>query len=302
MRPLRDKLPRFTDRLPLGASGLEVSPYCLGCTGSADVVSAAFDLGINFFFVTADMHWPIYENIRSGLSELLVRRPEVRSQIVIGAVSYVTQREFCLAPFGEVLEAVGGLDSLDLLIAGGAYAAELSGREPVYRQHREHSFAGAKAIGASFHERAGAARAVRAEWLDIAFIRYNAAHPGAREDLFPELEPQRSTLVYNFKSTFGAVDSAHANELGLTDDHWIPEPVDHYRFVLSRPELDGVLFAPSTVAELEGVAAAIEEGPLSEEEEEHMLLLGELSRGLSVVQSDGRPTPTPGSTDRREER
>ncbi len=299
MRPLRDKLPRFTDRLPLGTSGLEVSPYCLGCVGSPDVVSAAFDLGINFVFITADMHWPVYENIRRGLSELLVRRPAVRSQIVVGAVSYVTQPEFCLGLFQEVIEAVDGLDSLDLLIAGGAYAAELSSREPVYRQHREHSFAGAKAIGASFHDRAGAAQAVRAEWLDIAFVRYNASHPGAREDLFPELEPQRSTLVYNFKSLFGAVDSALAEKLGLTDEHWIPDPVDHYRFVLSRPELDGVLFAPATVAEVEGVAAAIEEGPLSEEEEEHMLLLGELSRGLSVVQSDGRPSPKSDSDEHR---
>src|SRR5438105_15757078 len=31
-----------------------------------DTVLRAFDRGMNFFFVTADMHWPYYEGMRQG--------------------------------------------------------------------------------------------------------------------------------------------------------------------------------------------------------------------------------------------
>src|SRR5215469_14434904 len=66
-RPSRQMLPRLTDRLVLGDEGLSVSPFCLGMVRSPDAVSAAFDAGINFFFLSADMHWPLYEPLRLGL-------------------------------------------------------------------------------------------------------------------------------------------------------------------------------------------------------------------------------------------
>jgi hypothetical protein len=54
----KEALPKLTDRIVLGASGLRVSPSCSGLSAQ-DVISAAFDAGIDFFFVTADMHWPM---------------------------------------------------------------------------------------------------------------------------------------------------------------------------------------------------------------------------------------------------
>src|SRR6185436_586633 len=79
----RAELPKLTDRLPLGGSGLEVSPCSLGLTGDPATVPAAFEAGINFFFLTADMHWPIYEPTRRGLKLLLEGRPGVRDAIVV---------------------------------------------------------------------------------------------------------------------------------------------------------------------------------------------------------------------------
>ena len=67
----RQRLPRFTDRLPLGDQGLAVSPFCLGMVREAVTVCAAFDAGINFFFLSTDLHWPLYENARRGLRQLL---------------------------------------------------------------------------------------------------------------------------------------------------------------------------------------------------------------------------------------
>ncbi|SRR6266550_8217075 len=68
-------LPKANDRLPLGKTGLTVSPFCFGRTASADTVVAAYEAGINFFFVTADLHWPFYDGIRRGLAKLLRGNP-----------------------------------------------------------------------------------------------------------------------------------------------------------------------------------------------------------------------------------
>ncbi len=111
-------LPRPTDRLPLGTNGLRVSPLCIGMTPSADVVSAAFDAGVNFFFLTADLHWPLYEGLRRGLRDLLARGPSIRDQLVIGVVSYLDEPLFQYLQLREVLDSVAGLDRVDLIVAG----------------------------------------------------------------------------------------------------------------------------------------------------------------------------------------
>src|SRR5262245_40768463 len=125
-RPPRERLPRLNDRLPLGSEGLRVSPFCLGIVGEAAVVSAAFEAGLNFFFVTTDMHWPYYEQTRRGLADLLARGRAIRDQIVVAGVCYPTQSEFCTAPFEELVAAVPGLETLDVLLAGGAYGWEFN--------------------------------------------------------------------------------------------------------------------------------------------------------------------------------
>ena len=67
------------------------------------------DAGINFFFLTADMHWPYYEASRRGLEQLFARQPSVRQHVVVAAACYPTQPEFCAMPFAEVVESVRGL-------------------------------------------------------------------------------------------------------------------------------------------------------------------------------------------------
>ena len=287
LSPPRSRLPQFRDRLILGNLGLRASPYCLGIVRLPETVSAAFDAGINFFFVTADMHWPLYEQTRRGLADLLARGRAIRDQMVVAAVCYPTQAEFCSMPFQELLEAVPGLERIDVLIAGGAYEGEFPGRLPVYLNHRSHRFLGARAIGATFHERTAALAAIREECLDIALIRYNPDHAGAREDVFPYLPRQRSTLLFNFKSAFRFVPPRLLEQMGLNeDDYWYPEITDYYRFALSRPEFDGILMAPQTPLELEALAAALKRGPLTEEEEAYLMDIALVARGEAKVLSE----------------
>jgi predicted aldo/keto reductase-like oxidoreductase len=298
-RHARKRLPQFTDRLVLGNQGLRVSPYCLGLVGSAETVAAAFEAGINFFFLTTDMHWPVYEASRRGVRELLARGPAIRDQIVVAAVCYQTWPIFCHLPFQELLHEMPGLERLDVLIAGAVYGDEQGKRFPVYEEHRETGFLGSRAIGMTFHDRSAALAAIRDRRVDIAFLRYNPDHPGAATDLFPHLHsssPRQGrsrvrrtarTLLFNFTSTFGYVPPAEMESMGLPGSvYWHPEITDHYRFVLSRPEIDGVLLALKTPEELHGVAEALDRGPLTEEEQAYLRDVALVARGEAKVEPE----------------
>ncbi len=237
-------------------------------TGGEDVVEAAFDAGINFFFVTADMHWPLYETTRRGLARLLERVR--RDDVVVGVVSYVTQQEFCWAPFEEVVEAIPGLERIDVSIMGGAYAAELPARLERYREHRARSFLGIKATGCSFHDRKAALAAVNENAVDIAFVRYNAGHTRPEQDFFPALEPARKTLVYGFKSVSGHGGRAPSPR------GWVPEIPDQYRFVLSK--VDGVLCSLDSPAEVRALVERLALGPLDDDERRHLVELAKSRR------------------------
>ena len=66
---------------------------------------AAFDAGINFFFLSVDMHWPLCEGMRRGLEALLARGGGVRDEIVGGVVSYLEQPLFQAFRVHEVIDA-----------------------------------------------------------------------------------------------------------------------------------------------------------------------------------------------------
>lgn len=267
---MRSRLPRPEDRLALGRTGLEVSPFCLGMVTAPELVPAAFEAGINFFFVSCDMHWPRYRPLREGLAALL--STVSRDRIAVAAVSYVTQPEFCRLPFLELLEETPGLGHLDLLVMGGSYGHELERRRAVYREHLQEGLAGARGLGISFHDRAAARDAIGADSIDAAFVRYNPLHPGAREDLFPGLGGERACLVYNFNSTRGQQFTGKVPP-AIAGDMWIPLVPDYYRFALTRPEVDGILCAFSRPQEIAELDAALDDGPLSPEEEDYMIAL-----------------------------
>ena len=215
---------------------------------------------------------------------MLARGRGIRDQIVVAAVCYATQPEFCSKPFEELLGEIPRLERLDVLIAGGANAGEFAARLRVYKEHRRSGSAGCRAIGATFHDRQAARRAVVENAVDIAFVRYNPGHAGARRDLFPHLGQPVSTLLFGFKSTFGYVRPEQMTALGLSGDvYWHPEVTDHYRFALSRPELDGLLIAPATPDEVAALAGALEKGPLDEEEEIHLMHTALAAQGRARI-------------------
>jgi hypothetical protein len=72
-------------------------------------------------------------------------------------------------------------------------------------------------------------------------------------------------------------------ELRLPSGYWMPEATDHYRFVLSRPELDGVLCSPQSTDEVRTLSRALERGPVSGAEEEYMIWLSSLTQSAVLT-------------------
>jgi hypothetical protein len=178
------------------------------------------------------------------------------------------------------------------VIAGGAYRRDLADRAPVYRRHLEERFLGARAIGCTFHDRACVVPAVKNRTFDVAFLRYNPVHTGARREVFPRLARRPRPLVFNFKSTKGWVAPERFAELGLDTGYWRPKLTDHYRWVLSQPALDGILCCLDRPRHVRELADALAAGPLDAEEIQYIETLAELGAGIAALRSDGAPERT----------
>jgi hypothetical protein len=268
----RPTLPRLTNRLCLGSAGLLVSPICLGIVGTPNTVLAAFDAGINFFFVTADLHWPIYEPLRQGLVQLLARSGDVRDNVVVGVVSYLEQPFFNHLQLHEVIDCVPGLRRVDLIIAGGVcHIASLQARSAVLQEAKLLRHCGAQTIGASFHDHCSARASFLDEVLDINYVRYNPAHTGAAVDVFPHLRSHRTALLYGFKSVL--FSGSPSPSCTADNNNWLPKPTDYYRFALSNNYFDGILCCLGSPHHVHELAAAIDDGPLTTDQQIRMVTL-----------------------------
>jgi hypothetical protein len=105
--------------------------------------------------------------------------------------------------------------------------------------------------------------------------------------VFPHVAARPRPPLFNFKSTFGYVPPARMAEIGLPGpEYWNPDITDHYRFALTRPEKDGLLVGFRKPAEVAALAAAVERGPLTDEEEAYMMDVASVARGDAQVAED----------------
>src|SRR5579859_8180867 len=277
----RVHLPQPTERLSIGTGGCRVSPFCLGITSSPEVVLHAYETGINFFFLSGDLHWPLYAQTRRGISRLLREKLCKRDDIVVGVVSYLENPWFSGLQFQEVIDSTPGLERVDLLVAGGVSGDGSCSRFSTLLQARASSHLGSTCIGASFHSRRHALQADHLQILDIAYVRYNTGHPSAECDLFPHLSQDSANLLYNFKSMNFRVTSEQLQSKNLAGKVWVPDAADYYRFALSEPSLDGILCSPSSIREVDELTAAMTRGPLSAEIRDYLVWLSSIVYSIS---------------------
>jgi aryl-alcohol dehydrogenase-like predicted oxidoreductase len=129
-----------------------------------------------------------------------------------------------------------------------------------------------RAVGISTHNRKLAGALAARGVLDALMMRYNAAHPGAEEDIFPHLAVHQPAVI-SYTATRWTYLLRRPR--GWPENGRIPTPGMCYRFVMSNPHVHVCLTAPRSVRELEENLAAIREGPLGDDDMRFMREFGD---------------------------
>ena len=105
-----------------------------------------------------------------------------------------------------------------------------------------------RAIGITSHQREFAARLAKSRLLDCLMIRYNAAHRGAEEEIFPTTKSLEIPVISYTGLRWGTLlENSPSDPPGFMP----PRAIDCYRFTLCNPAVTVSLMAPNGRTELE---------------------------------------------------
>ena len=130
-----------------------------------------------------------------------------------------------------------------------------------------------RAIGMSSHDRNFAGQMAREGALDVMMIRYNAAHRGAEQDIFPHVSAHQTGIV-GYTATRWSYLLRRPPKNWPKDDP-LPTAGQCYRFVLSNPNVHVCLTAPSNEKQFLENIRSVAAGPLSEDEMVFMRKFGD---------------------------
>jgi aryl-alcohol dehydrogenase-like predicted oxidoreductase len=254
----------------LGRTGLRLHRLGFSATyrPGREVVTRALDLGINYFFC-----YGFDTNLTRTVRELT---PSQRQNLVVstGAYNLLIGHPNLRRSLEKRLRQLG-TDYIDVfLFLGVNKAKQLTDhvREELVRFREEGKV---RFVGMSCHDRKFAGQLAEEGWPDVLMIRYNAAHRGAEQDIFPHLEAHHPGIV-GYTATRWTYLLRRPK--GWPKDSRIPTAGECYRWVLSNPNVHVCLTAPSNAKQFEANVAALSDGPLSPEDHAYLCRIGEAVR------------------------
>jgi predicted aldo/keto reductase-like oxidoreductase len=210
---------------------------------SADDVALAVERGVNY------LNWCGYDD---GLAQALRHGRINRSRVVIamqlgGRDSASAAREL-QSSFRKL-----GTDCIDVVTfyyvehkSEWQRIADPGGALEVLRGAKEQGRV--RLIGLTTHQRKLAAECALENKLDLLMVRYNAAHRGAEQDVFPVTASLCMPVIVYTAQRWGALSQRTNNDPPGFNP---PGAREWYRFVLSHPAVSVVLMAPKDRRELE---------------------------------------------------
>jgi aryl-alcohol dehydrogenase-like predicted oxidoreductase len=249
----------------LGKTGLEVGPLgvAAGYGAPASAFEAAFEKGCNYFYWGSKRTSSMREAIRTICGQ------GKRDELVIVIQSYARSAFLMEAFFKKALKSLG-LDDADILLLGWhnkAPAEKLIQRATSMKEKGMFRF-----LGLSGHNRTLFPRLAERGAFDLFHIRYNAAHRGAEQEIFPHLSGEERPGMVSYTATrWGQLLKAKKMPQGEQP----PAASDCYRFVLSNASVDVCMCGPKNMDQMTEALRTLELGPLSPEEMERMIRIGD---------------------------
>jgi hypothetical protein len=265
------------ERAVLGRTGVEVARLGIasgyGVPGTA--LECAFEMGVDYIF------WGSRRSDSFGAGIKRLRSHHDRFVLVIESYTRVASL------LGWSLERglrTLSLDYTDVLLLGmwnKSVPARILDAAQKLKQRGLARF-----LAVSTHNRRLVPQIVAGRDFDVIHFRYNAAHPGAEEDIFPHLPKTGRPGLVSFTATswghlmgkaplYGLFPGAHRPP----ESERVPTATDCYRYVLTRPEVDVCLTGPANAAQMEEALEALRLGPMTDDELAWMRRVGRAVAG-----------------------
>ena len=248
----------------LGRTGLRVFRLGLSAMYRPGVAALreGLDAGMNYVLLSLrDVQMPL------ALREVF---PARRDKIVVSAGT-MFQRPWLVRHALERALRRMRTDYVDVFLIGWVGEAKLRPRT-IELLHRFKDEGKIRALGISTHIRPYAGALVRRGSLDALMMRYNAAHRGAEQDIFPHLQESKPGVISYTATRWTAL---LRRPRGWPANGRVPAAGDCYRFVLTSPHVHVCLTAPRSLRELRENLAGVARGPLPPEEMDFMRKFGD---------------------------
>jgi aryl-alcohol dehydrogenase-like predicted oxidoreductase len=242
------------NKIRIGRSGLLSSPLGLGSSFGIEGkdVEHAFERGINYFY------WGSFRRPGFGRAVRGLARQH-REQMVIVVQSYTRVAALMGASLGSALRGLG-VDQADFLLLGWWNAHPPQRIMDAARRLRDQGRC--RHIMISCHDRLAFQHYAKDPDITAIMVRYNAAHPGAEQEVFPRLGDNPPGVIAYTATRWGDLIDPALTPAGEST----PRASDCYRFALSNPNVQVCLAGSKNRAELDEAMAALDRGPMSAEE------------------------------------
>ena len=252
----------------LGGSGIPVCRMGMSAThrpGKAAIYEA-LDKGVNLFFC--------YGFDTQTISVLRDVRKSGRKDIVVvtGAYNLLVGHPNLRRTLEKRLRKLG-TDHIDVFLFLAVDKPKHFSDDVKEELVRFREEGKVRCIGISGHDRKLHGHLAAQGVIDTMMMRYNAAHRGAEEDIFPHLASHDPGVLSYTATRWSYLLRRPRN---WPKNERIPTPGMCYRFVLSNPNVDVCLTAPSNIKQLHENLAALDEGPLSEDDMQFMRKFGDV--------------------------
>jgi aryl-alcohol dehydrogenase-like predicted oxidoreductase len=231
----------------------------LGLAASADTdercVEAAFEGGVTYFF----FYNLSFASMIAGLRPLLQRH---REEVVVACGSEEREPGALRRDLDRIRKSLG-VDALDLFhaeyVSPADESEEVFGPDGALAEIRRWKDAGLiRYAAASVHSRTLAVDLIERGRIELLMTRYNMAHRGAEEKVFPAALKAGVPVTAFTCTRWGSLLKRPA---AWNPDRPVPAAADCYRFALRHPAVRIALTAPGTVKRLHENLSVLRDGP-----------------------------------------